>query len=116
MNVAQAIKPLSIRVSFADFEHECIVALWLHIVNAFQLGKGVTLLKEGRIAVSSSIIVSATCKNLLQLPVFGTFMTNGPGVHQSIRHGPSLSITHPPGLVDRGMPDNEAVVAQRFLR
>jgi len=46
MNVAQAIKPLSICVSLADFKHECIVALWLHIVNAFQFGKGVTLPKD----------------------------------------------------------------------
>jgi hypothetical protein len=33
MDIAQTIKPLDVRVGFANFLHAYIVAEWLHLVN-----------------------------------------------------------------------------------
>ena len=38
MNVTQAIKPLGVCIGLANFMHEYIVVVWLHVVNAFQEG------------------------------------------------------------------------------
>ena len=37
-NVAQAIKPSGVRISFANFNHKDIVAEWLRFVNALHPG------------------------------------------------------------------------------